>query len=59
MLRRDYLGSILVCSLLFSLVGLGVYKASHVDLGLYFKIVASIVGIGLFVGFITNLIGKE
>ena len=59
MLRRDYLGSILVCSLLFGLVGLGVYKASHVDLGLYFKIVSSIVGIGLFVGFITNLIGKE
>ena len=37
MLRRDYLGSILVCSILFSLVGLGVYKASHVDLGLFSK----------------------
>ena len=59
MLRRDYLGSILVCSILFILVSLGVYKASHVDLGLYFKIVGSIVGIALFVGFITNLIGKE
>ena len=58
MLRRDYLGSILVCSILFSLVGLGVYKASHVDLGLYFKIVA-IVAIALFIGFITSLIGKE
>ncbi len=59
MLRRDYLGSILVCSILFTLVGIGVYKASHVDLALYFKIVGSIVGIALFVGFITNLIGKE
>ena len=59
MLRRDYLGSILVCSILFTLVSLGVYKASHVDLGLYFKIVGSIVGIALFVGFITNLMGKE
>ena len=59
MLRRDYLGSILVCSILISLVGLGVYKASHVDLGLYFKIVGSILAIALFIGFITSLIGKE
>ena len=59
MLRRDYLGSILVCTLLLSLVGLGIYKASHVDLSLYLKIVGSFVVIAIFIGFITYLTGKE
>ena len=42
-----------------SIFGGGSWGTSHVDLGLYFKIVGSIVAIALFIGFITSLIGKE
>ena len=59
MLRRDYFGSALICSLLFSLMGIGIYKASHLELGLYIKLVATFVGIALFVGLLTSLIGRK
>ncbi len=58
MLRKDYLGSFIVCLILFSLIGIGVTKASHLDLALYFKIVGTFVSIGILVGFLTYLTNK-
>ncbi len=58
MLRKDYLGSFIVCLILFSLIGIGVTKASHLDLTLYFKIIGSFVSVGILVGFLTYLINK-
>ena len=53
MLRRDYLGSILVCTLLFSLVGLGIYKRISCRFKFVFKSCWFIVLIAIFIGFIT------
>mgnify|MGYP001178365115 FL=1 len=58
MLRKDYLGSFVVCLILFSLIGIGVTKASHLDLTLYFKIIGSFVSVGILVGFLTYLTSK-
>ena len=58
MLRKDYLGSFVVCLILFSLIGIGVTKASHLDLTLYFKIIVSFVSVGILVGFLTYLTSK-
>ena len=58
MLRKDYLGSFIVCLILFSLIGIGVTKASHLDLTLYFKIIGLFLSVGILVGFLTYLTSK-
>tara|TARA_B110000014_G_C19888405_1_gene459732 strand:- start:543 stop:719 length:177 start_codon:yes stop_codon:yes gene_type:complete len=58
MLRKDYLGSFVVCLILFSLIGIGVNKVSHLDLTLYFKIIGSFISVGILVGFLTYLTSK-
>jgi hypothetical protein len=59
MLRRDYLGSAFVCLVLFTLFGLGISNASHIDLSLYIKVLSGIVLVALFVGLITHLSKKN
>ncbi|MEE2701851.1 MAG: hypothetical protein VYB18_02305 [Thermodesulfobacteriota bacterium] len=59
MLRRDYLGSAIVCLILFTLFGLGISNASHVNLGLYIKVLVGIILVALFIGLITYLSKKN
>jgi hypothetical protein len=58
MLRRDYLGSFIVCLILFTLISIGVTKASHLELTLYFKIIGSFISVGVLIGFLTYLTSK-
>ena len=58
MLRRDYKGSAVVCLILFTLFGIGISKASHADLGIYLKVLAAIIILGVFVGVTTHISKK-
>ena len=59
MLRRDYLGSAFVCLILFTLFGLGIFKASHLDLSIFTKVTGGIILFALFIGLITHLSKKN
>lgn len=50
MFKTDILGSIVVCLVLFALIGYGVYIRLELEWAVYLKYLGAVVGIGLVVG---------